>query len=277
MAKLYVLSGPELGKSVAVQAGDSVGRTAETQITLKHASISRRHAHFECENGVWSVVDDGSTNGITSQGARTKRLALTDGCEFKLGEIELRFRAEASETTRQAPPVVPAPSPAPVPAADDDEIRLEGDDEPPSAAPQRPAPRAEPAPFRSEPASPRSEPRFESQVEPRVRAATPSPAPVRAQPVDTGFGPAPAGAGATINRNKERSGERILQYSKVEGRGGLANADLAQVGGFTKFLVVVAALAFAAGIAWFAFSGASWFKSRVGGGESETPAESSDE
>jgi hypothetical protein len=274
MAKLYVLSGPELGKSVAVQAGDSVGRTAETPITLKHASISRRHAHFECENGAWSVVDDGSTNGITSQGARTKRLALTDGCEFKLGEIELRFRADVHEAASEVRPSVAvppqAPRSAPGAAADDDEIRLEGDDEPASAAPPRPTPRFEAAPQRSEP-------RVEVRVEVRAPAPVPSPAPVRTAPIDTGFGPAPAGAGATINRNKERSGERILQYSKVEGRGGLANADLAQVGGFTKFLIVVAALAFAAGLAWFAFSGASWFKSRVGGGDSEAPAESSDE
>ena len=97
MAQLFVLSGPEVGKSFRVRAGDAVGRTSDTPITLKHASISRRHAHFECEGGRWSLVDDGSTNGVTFQKARVKRLELVDGCEFQLGELSLRFRAP-SET-----------------------------------------------------------------------------------------------------------------------------------------------------------------------------------
>ena len=258
MAQLFVLSGPEVGKTFTVQAGDAVGRTAETPITLKHASISRRHAHFECVGGRWSLVDDGSTNGLTFQKARVQRLELVDGCEFQMGELFLRFRAgEAeSDTPRVASARTIAPSAAV--AAAEDEIQLEGADEPAPPAP-RPEFRPPPTPAHAEP-----------EITLRRPAAPPAPAPVapRAAPVDTGFGPAPAGAGATISRNKERSGERVLQYSKVENRGGLANADLSQIGGFTKLLIVVFALAFTSALAWFAFSGAAWFKERASGAAS---------
>lgn len=256
MAQLFVLSGPEVGKSFSVQAGDAVGRTAETPITLKHASISRRHAHFECSGGRWTLVDDGSTNGITFQKARVQRLELVDGCEFQMGELFLRFRiggAEGDTPRAAAAPAVPVAA-----ASDDDELRLEGADEPAPPTP-RPELRPPPAPVRAEP-----------EITLRRPAAPPAPAPVapRAAPVDTGFGPGPAGAGATISRNKERSGERVLQYSKVENRGGLANADLSQIGGFTKLLIVVVALAFMGALAWFAFSGAAWFKERASGAAS---------
>lgn len=280
MAQLFVLSGPEVGKSFRVRAGDAVGRTSDTPITLKHASISRRHAHFECEGGRWSLVDDGSTNGVTFQKARVQRLELADGCEFQLGELSLRFRSGDPEPELDAPraAVVPQPvapkavAPQPVAAPEPDEIELEGDDEPaPPLA--RVESRPAPPPVRAEP-----------EITLRRPAPPPSPAVAapRSAPVDTGFGPAPAGAGATISRNKERSGERVLQYSKVENRGGLANADLAQVGGLAKFLIVVVALAVMAGLAWFAFSGAAWFKQRASGNsasdvEAEDALESTDE
>ena len=255
MAQLFVLSGPEVGKTFRVRAGDAVGRTGETPITLRHASISRRHAHFECEGGRWSILDDGSTNGVTFQKARVQRLELEDGCEFQLGELILRFRASDPEPEVDAPRS--APSPAKPDAPDHDEIQLEGADEP-VPTPARVERRTTPTPPRSEP-----------EIVLRRPAATPAPAAssARAAPIDTGFGPAPAGAGATISRSKERSGERVLQYSKVENRGGLANADLSQIGGFAKFLIVVVALAVMAGLAWFAFSGAAWFKQRATGGD----------
>ena len=260
MAQLFVLSGPEVGKTFRVRAGDAVGRTGDTPITLKHASVSRRHAHFECVDGRWSLVDDGSTNGLTFQKARVQRIELVDGCEFQLGELFLRFRASDPEPEAEfeAPRAAPAKTATP-PAPSDDEIQLEGADEP-APSPVRAEPKFTPPPAA---APTRSEPEIV------LRRPAPSPAPVaappRAAPVDTGFGPAPAGAGGTISRNKERSGERVLQYSKVEQRAGLANADLSQIGGFTKFVIVVVALAFMAGLAWFAFSGAAWFKQRASG------------
>ena len=254
MAQLFVLSGPEVGKSFRVRAGDAVGRTGDTPITLKHASVSRRHAHFECADGRWSLVDDGSTNGLTFQKARVQRIELVDGCEFQLGELFLRFRASDPEPEVEASVATPARAAAPA-APIEDEIQLEGADEP-APSPVRAMPRPAAAPAHPEP-----------EVVLRRPAVPPAPvaAPPRAAPIDTGFGPAPAGAGATISRNKERSGERVLQYSKVEQRGGLANADLSQIGGITKLVIVVVALAVMAGLAWFAFSGAAWFKQRASG------------
>lgn len=251
MAQLFVLSGPEVGKSFRVRAGDAVGRTSDTPITLKHASISRRHAHFECEGERWSLHDDGSTNGVLFQKARVQRLELVDGCEFQLGELFLRFRASDPEPESDAPRAAASSKPAAPREAD--EIELEAADEP-AGQPTRVERRSAPPPARSEP---------EIVLRRPPASPTPAAATARAMSVDTGFGPAPAGAGATISRNKERAGERVLQYSKVDARGGLANAELSQIGGWTKFLIALAALAVMAGLAWFAYSGAAWFKRRA--------------
>jgi len=272
VARLFVLSGPQVGKSFRVRAGDAVGRTSETPITLKHGSVSRRHAHFECEDGRWSLLDDGSTNGILFQKARVQRIDLVDGCEFQLGELSLRFRDHEPEfepvpvldlerepmldlerepvldlerepmldLEREA--LLDAPRAAPMEV---DEIELEAADEP-ARQPTRVERRNAPSPSSGEP-------------EIVLRRATSASAPAAADV----FGHAPAGAGATISRNKERAGERVLQYSKVDARSGLANAELSQLGGWTKFLIALAALAVMAGLAWIAYSGAAWFKRRA--------------
>lgn len=40
-----------------------VGRGAENEVVIDDPAISRLHARFECEGGVWRVVDCESTNG----------------------------------------------------------------------------------------------------------------------------------------------------------------------------------------------------------------------
>lgn len=154
MPTLYVLTGPELGKSFTVRAGDTIGRAPDRILTLRHASISRRHAHLEHAEGVWYVVDDGSQNGIQFEGQRMERAALHDAAEFRLGEVLLRFRLEgppAAVDPTQARAADAGAALAPL----EEEISLEGFD----AAPVAPAPRgpaAPPAP--REPTTSRSRP-----------------------------------------------------------------------------------------------------------------------
>ena len=95
MPRLYVLSGPDVGRTFSVRSGDTLGRSPDRILTLRHASVSRRHAHFEEQEGVWYVVDDGSQNGVLVGGERVARAALHDAAEFALGEILLRFRLDA--------------------------------------------------------------------------------------------------------------------------------------------------------------------------------------
>lgn len=117
MPQIYVLSGPDIGRSFGVAHGDTLGRATDCVITLKHASLSRKHAHIECVDERWYVVDDGSRNGVFVDKQRTERAELLDMSEFQLGELHLRFRisapVESAPAPRPAPPVAePARDPA---------------------------------------------------------------------------------------------------------------------------------------------------------------------
>ncbi len=135
MPQLYVLSGPDIGRSFSVKHGDTLGRAAECVITLKHASLSRKHAHLECVGERWYVVDDDSRNGVFVGKERKARAELVDMCEFQLGELHLRFRlsapvesapAVAPRSVASAPPAVSAP---PARVEEPEELSLGGDDE----------------------------------------------------------------------------------------------------------------------------------------------------
>src|SRR5258707_13748521 len=141
MARLYVLSGPDLGRSFEVAPGATLGRATDCTAVMRDHSISRQHARLELHDGRWTLVDLGSRNGIIVGGAKTPRAELADGAEFHLGEVLLRFRSGASE----APPGAARP---PAPALED-EIVLEGAWEAP--APPR-APAAAPFPRPASPA-----------------------------------------------------------------------------------------------------------------------------
>lgn len=97
MPKLRVLNGPAAGQVHVVAAGATVGRAAECTVVLGDASISRRHASLERDAAGWLVRDEGSRNGLWAEEARVQELRLADGAEFRLGEVRLRFVADAAE------------------------------------------------------------------------------------------------------------------------------------------------------------------------------------
>jgi hypothetical protein len=121
MARLYVLSGADIGRTLDVERAAAIGRDASCDLRLRDASISRRHARIELAEQGWEIVDEGSRNGVTIDGLRVERRRLVDGQEFKLGEVLLRFRetvAPAAAASASAPAPLPrAPAPPPAPAA----------------------------------------------------------------------------------------------------------------------------------------------------------------
>jgi predicted component of type VI protein secretion system len=150
-ARLFVLSGPDLGRSFPLPSRATLGRSDECDVVLRDRSISRKHAVLTREGGRWHVEDQGSTNGISKDGTRARRIELSDGDEFKLGDLLLRLRlgpvaSEGGEIEFDlgpgrpvaGPPAPPPASRQPVPAAEEVEIEMEVEIEEPASG--RPAP-----------------------------------------------------------------------------------------------------------------------------------------
>ena len=69
-----------------------IGRTAECDIQIEDANISRRHAALVAEEGGWAVEDLGSTNGTWLRGEKVQRAALNDGDIVTIGATRLFLR-----------------------------------------------------------------------------------------------------------------------------------------------------------------------------------------
>ena len=227
MARLYVLSGPDLGKSFEVAPGATLGRATDCAAVMRDHSVSRQHARLECHDERWSIVDLDSRNGLVVNGKKTKHAELADGIEFQVGEVLVRFRSVVSE-------VVPAPKPAPPPPPPpmEDEIVLEG-------VLEEVAPAPKPVTSFPKPASPA----------PELVRTTRTKGPV---------------AGL---EQRERG---ILQYSRVENRGGFFESDLAQQPWYLKLGVWLLAIVLFALVGWAAFRATSFFKQKVAGPDPES-------
>ena len=69
-----------------------LGRHHECEVHLDDASVSRRHAALRRRDGMWTLVDLGSTNGTWVNGRRvTSRATVRRGDVVQLGEARLRL------------------------------------------------------------------------------------------------------------------------------------------------------------------------------------------
>lgn len=233
-AELFVLSGPDVGRSFAVSHGSTLGRSPDRSIALRDKSISRHHAHFEFDQGRWAIVDDGSTNGFQVDGIRQQRALLTDLRDFVIGEVLVRLRTQAPEPAQSSTPTarVQAPPTGAPPAAIEDEIRLEEEIVLEDAPPAKPAHT------------------FGQGLAALSAAAAP------ATPERPAL--ARAAAAGIPTRTAEPSalgarGQRALQFHKQEARQGFLVSDLSQQPGWVRALVLLLALAIAAALAFGAY------------------------
>jgi hypothetical protein len=68
-----------------------IGRSSESDIRVSDPNVSRKHAEIRQEGSTYSIVDLGSTNGISVNGRALKRSKLDDGDRITLGSTEALF------------------------------------------------------------------------------------------------------------------------------------------------------------------------------------------
>jgi pSer/pThr/pTyr-binding forkhead associated (FHA) protein len=69
-----------------------IGRGKQSSdLTLKDPNVSRQHAMVEYQNGVYFMVDMGSTNGVEYNGQRIARKQIAEGDAFRICDHEVRF------------------------------------------------------------------------------------------------------------------------------------------------------------------------------------------
>jgi pSer/pThr/pTyr-binding forkhead associated (FHA) protein len=69
-----------------------IGRGKQSSdLTLKDPNVSRQHAMIEFQNGVYFMVDMGSTNGVAINGQRIARKQIAEGDVFRICDHDLLF------------------------------------------------------------------------------------------------------------------------------------------------------------------------------------------
>ncbi|RMG09491.1 MAG: FHA domain-containing protein [Planctomycetota bacterium] len=95
----FWLYAPLLGAPVLLHQGVryTVGRTREADLRFPSSRVSRRHAEFRWEDGRWTLVDLGSTNGTAVNGEPlVGPRTLSSGDRLSFGGCEAVLRAGAA-------------------------------------------------------------------------------------------------------------------------------------------------------------------------------------
>ncbi|MDL4776570.1 MULTISPECIES: FHA domain-containing protein [Thermomonosporaceae] len=91
-ALLVVRRGPNAGSRFLLdKERTSAGRHPESDIFLDDVTVSRRHAEFAVQGGVFSVSDVGSLNGTYVNRQRIDQAGLSGGDEVQIGKFRLVF------------------------------------------------------------------------------------------------------------------------------------------------------------------------------------------
>ncbi len=143
-------------QQVTLKARTTIGREPDNDICVPCDSISSHHAVIRLDGTGYSLIDQGSRNGIVYRGQHVKMLPLEHGAVFRMGELAFTFREDAEEEVAAAENAEPAISPPPQPPAPAPEIVVQKEQELPAPAaviaqapspmPARPVAQAAPEP-----------------------------------------------------------------------------------------------------------------------------------
>ena len=96
-AMLIVRRGPGEGTTFTLDSERvTVGRADDAALMLDDVTVSRRHAQFVRNGGVWSVSDAGSLNGTYVNRERIDRAGLHGGEEIQIGKYRFVFLVAAN-------------------------------------------------------------------------------------------------------------------------------------------------------------------------------------
>lgn len=74
-----------------------VGRDPSSDVHLKDASVSRRHAEITRRGEEWVIVDQNSGNGIHVDGRRTQEAVLLPGQQLQIGSLKFRVEIDRGD------------------------------------------------------------------------------------------------------------------------------------------------------------------------------------
>lgn len=92
---LTVESGPEHGRTFALEGELTIGRSPDNDVALSDPQVSRRHARIVLEDGRVTIEDAGSLNGTYVNGERAGRARLSANDAIVIGDTKLRVVAGA--------------------------------------------------------------------------------------------------------------------------------------------------------------------------------------
>ena len=98
-----VLTGPLQGQEFLISPTLSIGRNPGNGIVLDDAQVSRKHAVIESTESGTNLKDLGSGNGTFVDNRRILEYRLTDGQEFRVGSVELKYEGEPGSAADSTP------------------------------------------------------------------------------------------------------------------------------------------------------------------------------
>ena len=99
-ALLVVKRGPNAGSRFLLdRVSTSAGRHPDSDIFLDDVTVSRRHAEFRREGGVFTVRDVGSLNGTYVNRERVESATLANADEVQIGKFRLVFLSGPKHAT----------------------------------------------------------------------------------------------------------------------------------------------------------------------------------
>lgn len=100
MARLHFKSVDGARPPIDLNWGTTViGREAEVDVAIEHASISHRHCKVVLDAEGVRVRDCGSTNGTFIDGTPVREAPLSNGQTLRLGDVELILEYDASRVS----------------------------------------------------------------------------------------------------------------------------------------------------------------------------------